>query len=394
MHLASTMKSFACIALIVGVGACGSVSSNSTPPGDDDDDGMQPDGGGGGACGTAGAACCANDECNAGLSCTTTDQVCRAAELWVAGGTNGNTGMAMVGHGIGTTFSLEPLGTGGPQAIWGTSASDVWVVVQGPDNGSGQTSFARHWNGVAWEAQVDFPNGFIVYGLWGSAPNNYWAVDNAGTAMHFDGTMWSTPQTISAGVVLTGVWGRSATDVWAFGQKTVGHLDGTGTWSATTRTDFTTYGRGTATGRGATSMLVGGAAEGTAEVPGVLRLAGSDFTVETLGDGKDCATTTGVWVGPDDEWALTAAAIQVGACDTHPTVMHHVNGAWTSTGKLPDASSGLQLWGTSNRDLFVAGINTAGAGAVFHYDGTAWTTLYTNAALKFITAAWGTGQPQ
>ena len=385
------MKLFS-IAFAIGLGACGAVpnAASDASTGDDNPDTDA------GPCGAAGQTCCASDTCDVGLACTSADQVCRAAEVWVVGTTgDGNdlTGMAMVGHGDGTSFTLDMLGTGSPTAISGTSASDVWAIVRGPDGNNGQTSFARHWNGVVWGAQINFPEGFIVTDLWGNAPNNYWAVDNGGTAMHFDGVGWSAPLTISAGIVLTGVWGSSASNVWAVGQGTVAHWDGTGSWAATTRTDFHVYGSRIATGRGS-SMIVGGAAEGAAEVPGVLRLTGSDFTVEKLGDGLDCATTTAVWSGPDDEWALTASSISLNNCDAHPTVMHHVDGVWTGTGKLPNASRVFSMWGSSNRDLFVTGLDATGAAAVFHYDGTTWKTPYTTSGVKFLFSAWGTGQPQ
>src|SRR4029079_11693525 len=122
---------------------------------------------------------------------------------------------AFVAMGSGTTFTPTTLGAGQPVAIWGTSPSDAWVTVVTNPGAAAQVTYARHYNGTSWEPAVSLPSSNFVYGVWGSAANNYWGVNNAGNSFHWTGTSWGNPQAIMAGVVYTQIWGSAASDVWA-----------------------------------------------------------------------------------------------------------------------------------------------------------------------------------
>jgi len=338
-------------------------------------------------CGDAGQSCCANEVCSTGLRCTASDQVCRSAEIWF-GGTNGfQTGTAYVGHGDGTTFTLTPIGTGAVGSIYGTSADDVWVVGLGPTNANNQqTSWFRHWDGATWAPPVEFA-GYTVNGLWGNTPDNYWAVTNAGGVMHWNGASWSFPNVIAPGVVFTQIWGMSDSDVWAFGDNRVAHWDGSA-WSVTTRTDFAAN-SGAVTGVGQ-RVFSGGVVEGTK--PAVLMRNGSEVTVGILGDGLDCATPRGLWVGLDDAWAITSSIVGGAQCDVTPTLVRYENGVWTRIGKLPGAASASYMWGTSNRDLFATGSTPDGMVSLFHHDGMTWSPAFTSTEVIYVSGIWGTGR--
>ncbi|MBK6535930.1 MAG: hypothetical protein IPF99_42285 [Deltaproteobacteria bacterium] len=57
-----------------------------------------------------------------------------------------------------------------------------------------------------------------LYGVWGAAPNDVWAVGEGGTILHWDGARWSSiPSNTTA--TLRSVWGASAGDVWAVGDN-------------------------------------------------------------------------------------------------------------------------------------------------------------------------------
>jgi hypothetical protein len=94
-------------------------------------------------------------------------------------------------------------------AVWGFSASDIWVV--------GQLAYVQHWDGTQW-SDVDpgatFQGDF--YGAWGAAPNDLWVVGASGSIAHWNGVQFSpvmSPTTRD----LHGISGTSATDVWAVG---------------------------------------------------------------------------------------------------------------------------------------------------------------------------------
>jgi hypothetical protein len=53
-------------------------------------------------------------------------------------------------------------------------------------------------------------------GIWGSGPNDVWAVGGSGTILHWNGSAWSS---VSSCITnnLNGVWGSGANDAWAVG---------------------------------------------------------------------------------------------------------------------------------------------------------------------------------
>ena len=134
----------------------------------------------------------------------------------------------------GSTWAPVDLGLSVPLLNWvfGFGPSDITVV------GRGGTII--HWDGSSWSEQTS-PTTEDLWGVWGAAPNDLWAVggrgrmDGQATLLHFDGSAWTQetlPTLERAGVnALFKVWGSSAGDVWVVGQRGgVLHYDGT-TWT-------------------------------------------------------------------------------------------------------------------------------------------------------------------
>jgi hypothetical protein len=104
------------------------------------------------------------------------------------------------------------------------AGSDGLILQYDPDTGT----FHKH----------STPGNELIYGIWGTATNDIWAVGGAvenqstgGVVWHFDGADW-TVQDLSAvrdaGIpTLYKVWGRSASDVYAVGRLgVILHFDG------------------------------------------------------------------------------------------------------------------------------------------------------------------------
>ncbi|WP_146645043.1 hypothetical protein [Labilithrix luteola] len=74
----------------------------------------------------------------------------------------------------------------------------------------------------------------VLASVWGSAPNDVWAVGSGGTILHWDGTTWTrTPSGVKN--TFFRVWGSGPNDVWAVSSTDVilhgtGFQNGTASW--------------------------------------------------------------------------------------------------------------------------------------------------------------------
>lgn len=159
-------------------------------------------------------------------------------------------------------------------SVWGTSPSDVWAVGTDASDGKGPT--VLHFDGAAWTqletgevgdlwwvfgfdagpvylggaggmilryedgafTRMTTPGRGVVFGLWGAAPNDMWAVGGeAGGAQgafawRLAGDTWSAapefPTELAATSSLWKVYGQGSDDVWMVGTggRTL-HWDGT-----------------------------------------------------------------------------------------------------------------------------------------------------------------------
>jgi hypothetical protein len=137
-------------------------------------------------------------------------------------------------------------------SVWGSSASDVYVVGSGYAGGKYQPLLYRYdgsiWTPLALSLPVGWSKGYL-YGVWGSGSGDVYAVGygNNGTALmpliyHYNGSGWSgTSPTLPTGWIsanLRGVWGSAANDIYAAGYGNNGtntapvlyHYNGSG-WS-------------------------------------------------------------------------------------------------------------------------------------------------------------------
>lgn len=111
-----------------------------------------------------------------------------------------------------TEVELDGGGGGGDGQVWGTSASDVWLMA-GDDT-------VWHFDGGAWS-----PTEFALSDLntvWGTSPNNVWAAGTPGSVVHYTGSWDSVAQQdIGAPYLqqMLAVHGSSADDVWVVGRQ-------------------------------------------------------------------------------------------------------------------------------------------------------------------------------
>ena len=114
-------------------------------------------------------------------------------------------------------LSTDPPTDASLNNVWiSDPTDDVWIAAY--------PGTLYRWNGSAWSQE--FSSAKAIYGFWGSAPNDIWAVGDI--ILHYDGSNWS-PVTSPANVSLNRVWG-SAPNLWAVGTSIV-HYDGMN-WTA------------------------------------------------------------------------------------------------------------------------------------------------------------------
>ncbi len=133
---------------------------------------------------------------------------------------------------------VEEYDTGAGVQLWGVWAAaedDVWAVGGNPRDRQGSPVIV-HWDGNTWtlfevpELDRDFVTS--MFKVWGTGPDNVFAIGAVGVILRWDGTSW-TQVPSGTGDDLVSLWGRAADDIIAVGGRgngVFGRWDGTA-WS-------------------------------------------------------------------------------------------------------------------------------------------------------------------
>lgn len=136
-----------------------------------------------------------------------------SGELW----TVGYQGAALrredglwVSHPTGVTSMLW--------GVWGSAPGDLWAV---GGNGSSEDPLLVHWDGAAW-SEVALPALDVashgLFKVWGSAADDVMIVGDVGVTLRWDGAVW-TPEPSGAIIDLISVWGTEKSDILAVGGR-------------------------------------------------------------------------------------------------------------------------------------------------------------------------------
>ena len=151
--------------------------------------------------------------------------------LWVSG----NDGM-VARRGADGSWETMDLGTMSDLwGIWGTADDDMYAV--GGDT-PGDEPVIGHWDGSAWtlaelpETDRDYD---ALFKVWGTGPDNVFAVGQKGVVFHYDGSAW-TQQLAGTTSDLISLWGTGPDEIIAVGGRSNGVIaryDGS-EWSSET----------------------------------------------------------------------------------------------------------------------------------------------------------------
>ncbi|MEZ4265197.1 MAG: hypothetical protein R3F39_02375 [Myxococcota bacterium] len=260
------------------------------------------------------------------------DGVGEIAAAWSQGGVSvvvGENSSIFRDSGQGWVFQKPP-STQHLRAVWGTAPDDIWAV--------GLAGLILHWDGVGWK-KIPSPVGIGLETVWGVSSNDVYSAGQNGSIIHWDGTAWSiaASQTTEH---LRGVFGSADTDVWAVG------------------------------GGGVIMRQAGLAWAAVSIAPLELRDGSTRLVVDTL---------HAVWgIASDDVWAVGA----------NGQIVHWDGETWSSR----DPQFGITLrgvYGLSADDVWAVG----NEGHVLHWDGQAWTPWETG-SVATLYAIHGDGQGQ
>jgi len=94
--------------------------------------------------------------------------------------------------------------------VWGSGPNDVWAV-----GGQADRSLVLHGDGTSW-TQIPVSSTAMLYLIYGFSDSDVYAVGEGGLILHYDGQSWVRVES-GTSVSLFGLWGASGDDVWIVG---------------------------------------------------------------------------------------------------------------------------------------------------------------------------------
>ena len=241
----------------------------------------------------------------------------------------------------GTSWTSLTTGPGKPNAVWGTTNTDIWAIGTSGFNGR---PFALHWNGTTWTSTALEGTDTVdsVNAIWGTAPNDVWIAggDYQGSdkvqrqMVHWDGTQWAHFKLGIEDAALPSqgfrlIRGFAANDIFAASPWALYHYDGTA-WSPVA-TPVSTI--SDVFGSSASDLYVAGGAT-------LAHWNGTAWTTKTA----PLSITSGVAVSPTEIWLTGQGSL------SSDTRLLHFDGTFfvtVTTGLCDDYQPGIVMHGGS-----------------------------------------------
>ena len=240
--------------------------------------------------------------------------------------------------------------------MWGTAANNLYAV--------GAQGTLVHWDGGGWSLQAGFATQDLT-AVHGIDAQHVWAVGLGGAAGAFDGIAWKPTPVLAGNVTLSGVFaaqGPSGPEVWATGQSGVYKLGAAG-WQKYNPSPYLT------------GMAIHGSDKDhiwTVGMTGqIMMWDGQLWKLQVSGTS---IALRGVWAaGPKSVYAVGEKG----------QILHYDGTAWS--GMPSPVKATLQaVYGTSDADVWAVGVK----GLILHWDGQKWQKIALTDVDKSLSALW------
>jgi hypothetical protein len=282
--------------------------------------------------------------------------------------------------------------------VWGLTGDDVYVTENWEIWEDTEWKAAiRHYNGTSWTQQARF-DGLQLLGIWGSAPNDIFAVGWSplgficcgGEIVHFDGNEWSLMETglDESGLEIRSVWGSSGSSVLTVGGSydagwmwRIFNYDGT-TWAAFSPASHQVVLNDVSGSSGQDVFAVGEFIERSNDYPPMAVTYHYDGTAWTGQEwGPENTGLRGVWSA--SATAVFAVGMKYVSATPGPDsfIWRYDGSTWTEM-ETPNVGRLEDVWGSSATDVYAVGQR-----GILHYDGTSWTVMQESA--QPLSGIWG-----
>lgn len=288
----------------------------------------------------------------------------------------------------------EPMDSGTTNrlsAVWGTAPENIFAV--------GDIGTILHFNGNNWTQMVS-PTTNILRDVWGAGPSDVYAVGDEYTVVHYDGDSWVQVSGLPTCNIsnLNGVWGSGPNDIFAVGEghDSKGHVihwDGN-SWSEILPPFQGPLGS-TALfeiwGRGPNDVYVSGYNGYSSGTTGLMyHYDGSSwelFHPDGLGD-HDLPKTraiSSIWGSADSAELFLVGQSFGGPSDWFAEAVLYNGSEWV-TEIFQDSHTLNSVWESAHDNVYMVGHD----GKILHYDGTDWTSM-NSGTTEDLLGIWGNG---
>lgn len=268
-----------------------------------------------------------------------------------------------------------PSSVGSLLDVWGSAPDEVWAV--------SNLSQILHYDGVHWRIVVDHPPDDIRVGpaaIWGAGPEEVFVLLSPNRVLHYDGgppSQWTEIGPEQEGIYRS-LWGSSPDDLFLVGSgggsTRALHFDGEG-WSTVPALDGVPGRFEVVGGSGPEDVYVGGGGGIHGSPESLFHFDGTSWQ-EVERAAREEYGLVDSWTAPTGEVYLSGhRGLLVRAEAGEISEIHHAD-----TPYLHD------VWGASEANVFAVG----SAGTILHHDGDGWSTVESGTDRDLFTI-WGTG---